>query len=66
MFFTAFSVTAMSLYNLTLTVANNCVRDEIYAQSALEVAIGVEQHMEFPTVRINEGLYLESVLRLVN
>ncbi len=55
----------MALDDLALTIEDKRVGDELYAQGAHEVAVGVEQHLVVPTGSVDHRLHLLCVLRLI-
>ena len=59
-------VAAARLDDLALSVDDEDVGYHVDAHGALEVAVGVEQHVIFPPVAVDEGFHLLDVLRLVD
>lgn len=59
-------VAVVLVHDLAVAIANEHVGDHLDAQCALELRVGVDQHVVSPTVLINERLHLVDVLALVD
>ena len=65
-FLSTLGVSVVLRHDLAVAVANDNVRDGLYAERALEVAVRVEQNLILPAVVVYERLHLVAVLCLVD
>ena len=65
-FLCTLSVAVVLSHDVALAVANDYVRNGLDAECALEVAVGIEEHLILPAVVVNEGLHLINILCLVD